>query len=256
MLVCPRCSSLLKPFDVPTESGGNINIDICNLCKGLWLDHWEINRLPLWQATQLSQVDINFVGDWMGSGRCPRCHLVLQVQKAESIPQDIIILSCPRCHGNFIDQKEIMRLKQNQQQRLIYFKTSKTMIPSLYAILIPLFVIAMISLTSLMTVRYLQQSHEDRIRAQYLIEKPVILQPDNQSIIIIFSTQKEVTSLISYYGPGITKTQTLVSQIPKKVHQVLLINLKTGNKYFFQITITDEKGQVTTFDEESFVVNE
>lgn len=110
---CPSCTSLFQRLEFH-----GIEIDQCRLCRGVWMDHGEID-----QIFALRKIPDRLVNHEVyreppmevpeGERLCPRCDDLLAVIEVDGIRLD----ACPECKGFFADIGEIKRLSQAAEQR-------------------------------------------------------------------------------------------------------------------------------------------
>jgi Zn-finger nucleic acid-binding protein len=98
---------------------GEIEVDRCTACHGIWFDMLEDDRLRT--IGDAAAVD---VGDPGGSSRdqqhridCPRCHTRL-ISMVDVEQPDIHFESCKFCYGRFLDAGEFRSLIGDGSQLL------------------------------------------------------------------------------------------------------------------------------------------
>ena len=106
-LQCPKCRDGMEEVTY-----GNLTIDRCTGCKGLWFDSGEAEALrDRWMAEVLDTGDPKVGRKWnkVGDVDCPRCG---DRMKQTSDPSQIHIWYelCPR-HGIFMDAGEFTDFK-------------------------------------------------------------------------------------------------------------------------------------------------
>lgn len=98
--LCPKCS---KPMSL--WSPGELELDHCPVCKGLWFDANELSRhLATLGAPRLDEAPTD--GAPL-SLRCPSC---AEQKLVGSFLFDVSVESCPACHGVFLDLGELHEL--------------------------------------------------------------------------------------------------------------------------------------------------
>ena len=111
MLDCPKCSGLLEPLTF-----GDVLIDRCQQCLGIWLDHGE--RKAMEYEGELNEFDFEQeVGDVEFKEHplyCPVCQeaelsLVMEIHQTE-----ITYEYCVSCNGSFYDAGELADLSETQ----------------------------------------------------------------------------------------------------------------------------------------------
>lgn len=257
MFLCPNCNHYLTPLTITTDSHGKIEVDHCYFCGGVWFDHFEINRLPIRSALYLSRMvtkeDLQKV---QGSNRCPKDGTNLRELRAESIPTDMTVLSCPKCGGNFVSKRELLTLKKAQKVKIDYFKTWKIPIPNISAVLIPSLFLFMVTAGVFLTVRNVMQSQEARIRAAEIIRVPTIVVSGRNSVLVSFSTAIPVASSIVYKSEGEKEPHTIpVATERQTQHTVTLQNLNPKESYTLKIYVEEIPGKLLSSPTYTFTTN-
>ena len=110
---CPSCRSEL---DRQTYQG--TEVDLCRICRGLWLDHGEIDQLLALRAfpealleTKLDHTPAARIPE--GHRTCPRCNTFLTLVEVDKIRLDV----CAQCKGFFCDRGEFSKLDQAAERR-------------------------------------------------------------------------------------------------------------------------------------------
>ena len=103
-LTCVKCTSVLDKSRV-----GDIEVDLCPSCGGLWLDHGEIERLGRGQSGDLSKLNKELTGSPKPEPpsetktHCPAC----PGQLNEVVLGPVHVDYCGKCHGVFLDKGEL-----------------------------------------------------------------------------------------------------------------------------------------------------
>ena len=105
-MLCPRCNKTLTS----TEICGT-EVDQCPTCRGIWFDRHELQTL-----LELSPADLRPIGggklrDDVNRRRamCPRDQAEL-IRVRSALHIDVVVDSCPRCGGIWLDGGELDRL--------------------------------------------------------------------------------------------------------------------------------------------------
>lgn len=255
MLFCPDCDHQLEEKTFPTDApGGRITIDHCPFCGGAWFDHFEINRFPTYYAVKLSNlIPEGEFKNLSGKDKCPHCGIKLEMLKMKSLDDKPYIKSCPHCLGHWVSKKHLVEIKKDQDEKLRRAKLLNLPLDSPFAILIPLLILGIISLSIPLTVQRLNEMRQAQTRATELITTPLLIPLERGAVLISFSTQRPVKSTIILAGPERTKIVNLsVNTEFSLVHSLKLTGLSSLTTYVYTITVEDENGQKTTSGQYQF----
>ena len=103
-LTCVKCTSVLDKARV-----GDVEVDLCPSCGGLWLDHGEVERLGRGKPEDLERLRTALVGKTQPDAAsetttsCPACPGQLKEVKLGPVTIDY----CAKCHGLFLDKGEL-----------------------------------------------------------------------------------------------------------------------------------------------------
>ncbi|MDB4965055.1 MAG: uncharacterized protein JWN44_744 [Myxococcales bacterium] len=103
-LTCVKCTSVLDKARV-----GDVEVDLCPSCGGLWLDHGEIERIGRGQGDELSKLRTALTGSSKPdpasetTNTCPACPGALK----EVVLGPVHVEYCGKCHGIFLDRGEL-----------------------------------------------------------------------------------------------------------------------------------------------------
>ena len=109
-MLCPKCHSEFEQIVI-----GDIEIDRCTNCRGLWFDMLEKEDLLRIEGSEEvdlgpDQVDPKYAE--MRNIECPRCAqtMLAMVDKDQF---HIKFEACPACYGTFFDAGEFRDLKEH-----------------------------------------------------------------------------------------------------------------------------------------------
>lgn len=242
MLICPACGHSLLPKKVRTYSGGEIEVDKCPFCGGVWFDHFEANLVPLAEIKKLVKEEPRSKEQLIGEGKCPHCLIPLVPLRSESIPNYLNVLSCPQCRGNWFSQKNLVTFKEAQKAKINYFKLWQIPLPSTFSILLPVLILLALTLSLPLTLIKLKEREEVRIRAGEIIIKPTVINLNPTSVIITFATTTPVTSEVKYWTKELRAEKLSVSEKPSTNHTIEIKNLIPNTLYFYQLILKDTSG--------------
>lgn len=106
-----------------TEAAPGLFVDVCATgCRGLWFDHFELQRLderhehPDSPVLKLSSEEAKAGTAASGARRvCPRCDEVALFSHFFSVKRKIQIESCPQCGGHWLDPGELQLIREEFQ---------------------------------------------------------------------------------------------------------------------------------------------
>lgn len=107
---CPKCSSKFEKV-----SFGEIEVERCLGCQGLWFDMLEKDDLVKIEGSEAIDIGDDQVGDEYDSLqdiKCPQC-TVKMLPMVDKDQVHIKYESCPICYGTFFDAGEFRDLKEH-----------------------------------------------------------------------------------------------------------------------------------------------
>jgi Zn-finger nucleic acid-binding protein len=106
MMRCPKCGSLLQAQQI-----GEVEVDQCTSCHGIWLDLGELPLLLDRPAVPRGNGRVAPVIWDTVSGSCPRCGGEGHMTRITSLKRpDVVMDSCPVCYGIWLDGGELSKL--------------------------------------------------------------------------------------------------------------------------------------------------
>lgn len=104
MLKCPKCSTILA--ETYTKAG--VIIDSCTACKGVWLEHGELNFFSTNKKLLSDFETLGLQGSKVSALGCPHCKTNLQSGQIPGFRYEIE--QCPKCDGLFFDEHEFIKI--------------------------------------------------------------------------------------------------------------------------------------------------
>ena len=105
---CPKCAR-----EMGEEQHGEISIDRCPQCAGIWLDIGELEALIETDPRPLLAEDRRFHAPHDAGGppvECPRCQGSKLIKLNSRLRPGVIIDSCTVCYGAWLDAGELTQL--------------------------------------------------------------------------------------------------------------------------------------------------
>ena len=117
MRICPRCTKVLEPTDI-----GQIQLDACGGCGGMWFDDGELTTLAKTFLEELKALDERFCDrrpEWARTDRpvtCPNCAVGLVSHQYRHFP-GVTVDACQRCKGVWLDDGEVREICRQVRER-------------------------------------------------------------------------------------------------------------------------------------------
>lgn len=254
-LFCPDCGGVLVPYFIKTSETSDIGVNYCYNCGGFWCDHWVANKISYNKFQELAR-DLPLYDEESlmgGNGKCPYCFVKLQRLLGENIPSNLIVEACPQCWGNWFPKGELFRFKIAQESKLDYLKKWNVPLKSVYQVLLPIIILAVISASIPLTLNLFQQKTREQTIASEFVKNLQIVPSGVGNTYLVFNTNTPMISEVEY-GLSLTKMQKIpVSIIFQTYHQVEFKNLISGSTYYYKIWLYKE-GRVYVLPVKSFTV--
>jgi len=238
-MFCPECNLNLQPISLKSETG-DVVLDFCGNCAGVWSDQGEVNYIkynnliPLENSLPNTPFDPHADYQFL---MCPKDRSPLRFFRRESVPQYLSLMRCSQCSGIWFPKKSLIDFKRAQEAKVNYFQAWKIPLPSIYAVLLPLLVLAILGSGIFSIMSGTKQGQDMRIKAQELISPPKTQFPDTTSVVINFTTQKPEITKLRYWKDVFSKIEIPISAIPQTSHYIVLKNLDSQTKYSYEIIL-------------------
>lgn len=106
MTRCPHCPGYMRP-----ETRGEVTVDRCERCGGIWFDAAELNRcLAHVYPDGVPTPESRIPSRGLGSRPCPRCIDALETAGWT----DLILDRCTTCRGLFIEAREFLHMQKEE----------------------------------------------------------------------------------------------------------------------------------------------
>lgn len=106
MINCPKCSSETL---VETPALGNIPLDVCPGCSGIWFEKGELEAL-LKQSQGGAQADLQLIDPKAGGHDCPSCKV--KMSRGGLVNPLLLVEKCETCGGVWLDAQELALAKK------------------------------------------------------------------------------------------------------------------------------------------------
>jgi len=105
---CPRCEKV----DIEKLELGDVVIDCCPECGGIWFDHTELGTVA-GESDGIRKVEGSIPPEAGESCDylCPRCRVELRELLVHSNDEDFSIDRCPSCLGTWIDRRHLRKIE-------------------------------------------------------------------------------------------------------------------------------------------------
>lgn len=106
MINCPKCSSEVL---VETPALGNIPLDVCPACSGIWFEKGELEAL-LRQSQGGGQADLGLIDPKPEGCDCPSCKA--KMSRGGLVNPLLLVDKCQVCEGVWLDARELALVKK------------------------------------------------------------------------------------------------------------------------------------------------
>ncbi len=103
---CPKCASETL---VETPVLGNIPLDVCPGCKGIWFDKGELEAL-LKRSQGAAAASLELISPKPGGLACPRCKAAMA--RGGLVNPLLVVDKCESCGGVWLDPRELDLVKK------------------------------------------------------------------------------------------------------------------------------------------------
>ncbi len=111
MLLCPKCKGEYLAVRLVKGKNGNVKLDVCPVCKGVWFDKDEMEEIEKNAVLELKPPRNAAIS----LRKCPRCRTGM---KTFPYPQTHAeIDQCPECRGLWLDGGEFKEIKYVRRYR-------------------------------------------------------------------------------------------------------------------------------------------
>lgn len=107
---CPKCGHPMEPV-----AFGDVEVDRCTLCKGLWFDlleHEQLKEMPGSEVIDCGDPEVGAVFNRDDRIRCPRCAGPM-IRMVDPQQPHIWYESCGVCFGVYFDAGEFTDYKRH-----------------------------------------------------------------------------------------------------------------------------------------------
>ncbi len=116
---CPKCTNQLKPFNLESD----LYFDRCDSCKGMWLEKGELAK-TMGEKEDFPEPERLKTGP-RSSIKCPKCQDINMIEFTVSTKSKVILETCTRCQGVWLDSKEMAKIKSLLKDQRIEMKKKK-----------------------------------------------------------------------------------------------------------------------------------
>jgi hypothetical protein len=115
-IACPGCDAPMRALDLGRKPHGQVTVDLCGRCRGLWFDAFESVQLTP-EATLALLREVAAVGDAPAPAArpakpaCPRCRRVLAPTQDVQRTTRFTYWRCAAGHGRFTPFVQFLREK-------------------------------------------------------------------------------------------------------------------------------------------------
>lgn len=245
-MLCPDCNHKLNPITLPTTKS-KVALDYCRFCAGIWTDHAETNFFDEKDLKSIKKIlPKNPNTPKRGHHVCPHDRTPLEPLSAESVPKNTKVFHCNTCSGNWFPQGELQKFKKAQIVKVNYFKLWGIPLHSIYTVILPLLVLAILTTGMIGGIIGVQRRQTQQIQATDAINKPSVITISKTEVLIVFTTKTKATSQITYWKVKKEKITKSISTMPQTTHSIRLMDLEKGD-YSYTLSVQQpDKPPITT----------
>ena len=119
-MLCPSDSTEMRQVKIVGHYGGPIIIDQCAKCGGIWFDEAELFRAKQGEAEKIEMLDTEILQAPSPIENstlfCPRSEAEMHRFTDRHLPQDIVLVRCPLCHGIWLNRGMFTEYQQFRQE--------------------------------------------------------------------------------------------------------------------------------------------
>ena len=133
-MICPACDGTLHVVSI-----GDVELDVCkDGCGGIWFDRFELKKMD--EPHEFTDEDlakllpVNPTTDYDRSKRyaCPKCKDVIMMRHFHSVKREVEIDHCPKCAGHWLDEGEILKIRNQYTSEAKKKEAAKKYFTSLF----------------------------------------------------------------------------------------------------------------------------
>ncbi|MEA3306725.1 MAG: zf-TFIIB domain-containing protein, partial [Elusimicrobiota bacterium] len=106
MMNCPKCSDEVL---VETPTLGNIPLDVCPSCSGIWFDKGELEAL-IKQSQSENTANFDLINPKPKGLKCPRCEN--EMMRGGLVNPLLLVDKCESCGGVWLDANELRLVRK------------------------------------------------------------------------------------------------------------------------------------------------
>ncbi len=124
-LNCPRCNTPLSVENInkvtPNLTVGEVEVDECKSCNGIWFDKGELEEIEDVIEPVLFEIrKIPKTKEQLAPLSCPKCDSV-ELNKVQSTRDKKVIMDvCPECDGVWLDGGELNAIQKENAAAVIW----------------------------------------------------------------------------------------------------------------------------------------
>jgi Zn-finger nucleic acid-binding protein len=119
-MLCPNDSTEMHQVKIVSHYGVPIIIDQCAKCGGIWFDEAELFRAKQGEAEKIEMLDAEILRTPSPIENstlfCPRSEAAMHRFTDKYLPQDIVLVRCPLCHGIWLNRGMFTKYQQFRQE--------------------------------------------------------------------------------------------------------------------------------------------
>ncbi|MFC1711487.1 fibronectin type III domain-containing protein [Patescibacteria group bacterium] len=244
---CPDCKSNLESTEFkPKKSNHHHKITYCSSCGGFYLESVTVNNLSLKDVKRLLKLLKPGSSSEAEIKNCPSCNVKLLRLTEESIPLNVSIYACEKCHKRWFPSGQLLKFKKAQEAKLKYVVEWNVPLKSIFAIILPLLLIAFIGGSIPLTLNLLKSSQSSQVGAEDIMSKPVVVNVASTEMLVSFTTHESAKTGIEYGFFKDNLSFLTISSTKNTFHKIILTNLEPGKTYHYRLVVESDGKKITS----------
>jgi hypothetical protein len=232
---CPFHDAQLVKHMLTDPQGRVITYFRCDLCGSHWMDAFNANYISTSDISPIPHPKLHAV-----LPTCPECKAMLVLLQGENVPDTVHVLHCPKKHGYFFPDNELVSYKEAQEAKINYHKLWRIPLPSVASVLLASVTLVFLSVGIIVSVVETQNAKNTQTQAaQIIVSQQVIPAPDSQAATFVVTTRVPAQVNLRFIKPN--DLVHAMTSSDGRTHMITIHNLTRGQYiYMFEVAINNK----------------